>query len=153
HGPKEDVCFFSQGGARAWLPDRSRRGCSTPRHRMVPVPRVRSARWKSGAGVSMIKTAIIAALERELRPLVKGWSRTPLESGGRTLLVYRSGDVIAVAGGIGRRRAELAARAVVEQFCPQILISAGLAGALIRSLKAGSVMTPNVVVDAANGAE
>jgi adenosylhomocysteine nucleosidase len=105
----------------------------------------------------MIKTAtaIIAALERELRPLVKvkGWSRSPLESGERTFVVYRSGDVIALAGGIGSRRAELAARAVVEQFHPQILVSAGLAGALIRTLKAGSVVTPNVVVDAANGAE
>jgi adenosylhomocysteine nucleosidase len=101
----------------------------------------------------MIKTAIIAALERELRPLVKGWPRSPLESGGRTLAVYQSGDVIAVAGGIGSHRAELAARVVVEQFHPQILVSAGLAGALIRSLKAGSVVTPNVVVDASNGAE
>ena len=101
----------------------------------------------------MIKTAIIAALERELRPLVKGWSRGPLQSGGRPLVVHRSGDVIAVAGGIGTGRAELAARAVVEQFHPRVLVSAGLAGALIRSLKAGSVVTPNVVVDAANGAE
>jgi adenosylhomocysteine nucleosidase len=103
----------------------------------------------------MITTAIaiIAALERELRPLVKEWSRSPLESGKRIFVVYQSGDVIAVAGGIGSRRAELAARAVVEQFHPQILVSAGLAGALIRSLKAGSVVTPNVVVDAANGAE
>ena len=103
----------------------------------------------------MITTAIaiIAALERELRPLVKGWSRSPLESGERTFVVYQSGDVIAVAGGIGSRRAELAARAVVEQFHPQILVSAGLAGALIPSLKVGSVVTPNVVVDAANGAE
>ena len=101
----------------------------------------------------MIKTAIITALERELRPLVKGWSRSPLESGERTFVVYQSGDVIAVAGGIGSRRAEFAARKVVEKFYPQILVSAGLAGALIRSLKAGSVVTPNVVVDAANGAE
>src|SRR5258708_31083988 len=34
-----------------------------------------------------------------------------------------------------------------------MLISAGLAGALIRSLKVGSVFLPNVVVDAADGAE
>jgi adenosylhomocysteine nucleosidase len=101
----------------------------------------------------MIKTAIIAALERELRPLVKGWSRSPLESGGRRLVVHRNGEVIAVAGGIGSHGAELAARAVVKQFHPQVLISAGLAGALIRSLKVRSVVTPNVVVDAANGAE
>jgi len=41
----------------------------------------------------------------------------------------------------------------VQQYRPSLLISAGLAGALIRSLKAGSVFTPSVVVDAADGAE
>ena len=39
------------------------------------------------------------------------------------------------------------------QYRPALLISVGLAGALIRSLKVGSVFTPNVVVDAADGAE
>lgn len=101
----------------------------------------------------MIKAAIIAALEREIRPLVKTWSRSWIEAGGQPLLVYQSGETIAVAGGIGSRRAELAARAVVEKFRPQTLISVGLAGALIRSLKVASVVTPNVVVDAATGAE
>jgi hypothetical protein len=34
-----------------------------------------------------------------------------------------------------------------------MLVSAGLAGALIRSLKVGSVIVPNVIIDAATGAE
>lgn len=101
----------------------------------------------------MMKTAIIVALEREMRPLVKGWTRSRIASGGRTLFVYQNGDVIAVAGGIGSHRAESAARHVVQQYQPQTLMSAGLAGALIRSLKAGSVVTPNVVVDTVTGAE
>jgi adenosylhomocysteine nucleosidase len=58
-----------------------------------------------------------------------------------------------VVGGIGGPQAELAARAVVEKFRPQVLISAGFAGALIRSLKVGSVVTPNVIVDARTGTE
>lgn len=41
----------------------------------------------------------------------------------------------------------------MAQYRPALLISVGLAGALIRSLKAGSVFTPSVVVDAADGAE
>ena len=101
----------------------------------------------------MMKTAIIVALEREMRPLVKGWTRSRIASGGTALVVYQNGDVIAVAGGIGSRQAESAARSVAEQYQPQTLISAGLAGALISSLKAGSVVTPNVVVDAMTGAE
>ena len=101
----------------------------------------------------MSRIAIIVALERELHPLVQGWTRSSFDRGGRIFSCFESGDLIAVAGGIGCRPAELAARAVVEKYQPQTLISAGLAGALIRSLKVGSIVTPNVIVDAANGTE
>jgi adenosylhomocysteine nucleosidase len=97
--------------------------------------------------------AIIAALDREMHPLVDEWNSSELNSGGNTFRCYHTDRLIAVAGGIGCERAELAARAVMENYHPQMLVSAGLAGALIRSLKAGSVVTPNVVVDAATGTE
>jgi adenosylhomocysteine nucleosidase len=101
----------------------------------------------------MKKAAIIAALDRELHPLVEGWARTFLESGGRSLVCYEQRGMVAVAGGIGCERAEQAARAAVASFQPEVLISAGLAGALIRSLKVASIVTPNVIVDAARGVE
>jgi adenosylhomocysteine nucleosidase len=101
----------------------------------------------------MNKVAIIAAMERELTPLVRGWKRATLSSSERTFSLFESNDVLAVIAGIGCRNAELAARAVVQQYRPSLLISAGLAGALIRSLKVGSVFTPSVVVDATDGAE
>ena len=66
---------------------------------------------------------------------------------------FERDSVVAVVSGIGCTNAELAARAVVTQYQPSLLISAGLAGALIRSLKVASVFTPNVVVDAVDGAE
>src|SRR5579859_1232182 len=101
----------------------------------------------------MNKVAIIAAMERELAPLVRGWKRATLSSGERTFTFFESDGVVAVIAGIGCRNAEQAAGAVVAQYRPTLLISVGLAGALIRSLKAGSVFTPSVVVDAADGAE
>jgi adenosylhomocysteine nucleosidase len=101
----------------------------------------------------MSKTAIIAAMEREIAPLVRGWQRATLPSGNRKFTAFERDGVIAVVSGIGCKNAELAARAVVAQYRPAILVSGGLAGALIRSLKVGSVFTPNVVVDAADGAE
>src|SRR6185437_251580 len=55
--------------------------------------------------------------------------------------------------GIGKKSAERAAQVAVARYQPAVLISAGLAGALIRSLKAGSLVTPNAVVDAADGRE
>ena len=101
----------------------------------------------------MSKVAIIAAMERELAPLVRGWKRATLSSGERTFTLFEGDGVLAVIAGIGCENAELATRTVARQHRPELLISAGLAGALIRSLKAGSVFTPSVVVDAADGAE
>lgn len=101
----------------------------------------------------MSKIAIIAAMEREISPLVRGWQPATLSSGDRKFTVFESDGVLAVVSGIGCKNAELAARAVVAQHRPTLLLSVGLAGALIRSLKVGSVFTPNVVVDAADGAE
>ncbi|HET8890085.1 MAG TPA: hypothetical protein VFQ41_14380 [Candidatus Angelobacter sp.] len=101
----------------------------------------------------MSKVVIIAAMERELAPLVRDWKRGAFSSGNRKFTLFESDGVLAVIAGIGCRNAELTARAVVQQYRPALLISAGLAGALIRSLKAGSVFTPSVVVDAADGAE
>jgi adenosylhomocysteine nucleosidase len=101
----------------------------------------------------MSKIAIIAAMEREIVPLVRGWRRGTVSSGDRRFSVFEGDGVVVAVSGIGCQNAELAARAVVEQHRPSLLISVGLAGALIRSLKVGSVFTPNVVVDVADGAE
>jgi adenosylhomocysteine nucleosidase len=116
----------------------------------------------------MKRIAIIAALERELEPFVRYWIRCTQIHEGKTFRCFQtcfengegvSGpdqgmyQLMAVACGIGCGNAELAARAMMAQFRPQMLISAGLAGALIPSLKVGNIVTPNVIVDAATAAE
>jgi adenosylhomocysteine nucleosidase len=101
----------------------------------------------------MKRKVIIAAMEREVQPLVRSWQRTSLSEGGRSFVAFERADAVVVISGIGRGNAEAAARVAVARYQPATLISAGLAGALIRSLKAGSVVTPNVVVDAADGME
>lgn len=100
-----------------------------------------------------IRVAIVAAMERELAPLVEGWELGTIRADGRTLICYESEHAVAVFGGMGCKRAEDASRAVVDKYAPQVLVSAGLAGALIRSMKAGSIVLPNVIVDAASGTE
>lgn len=103
----------------------------------------------------MSRIAIIAALEREIGPLVRerGWTRGILSGGGRNVVCFRQGELVALVGGIGAHQAEIAARAAVAEFQPQALISAGLAGAMIRTLKVESLFFPNVIVDATTGAE
>jgi adenosylhomocysteine nucleosidase len=100
-----------------------------------------------------VRVVIIAALERELAPLVADWELSTLQTSGRSLICYEGPGVVAVFSGIGCRRAEEAARAAVKKYTPQALISTGLAGALIRSLKAGNIVLPNVILEAAAGTE
>ena len=97
--------------------------------------------------------AIIVALERELAPFVRNWKSVSFSHSGREFRAYEHESLVALAGGIGRRAAEIAAKAIMAEYKPQMLISAGLAGALLHSLKVGSVITPNVVVDAATRKE
>jgi adenosylhomocysteine nucleosidase len=101
----------------------------------------------------MSKIAIITAMEREVAPLVRGWKKSALASGNSKFTLFEREGVRAVISGIGCANAERAARAVAEQFHPSLLMSVGLAGALIRSLKVGSIFTPSVVVDASDEAE
>lgn len=101
----------------------------------------------------MSKIVMIAAMEREVRPLIGGWQRNAVTDGSGNFAAWEKEDRVVVISGIGRKNAERAARAALTRYRPAILISVGLAGALIRSLKVGSVFTPNVVVDAADGAE
>lgn len=59
---------------------------------------------------------------------------------------------MAAACGIGVKTAEVAARALVERYRPEVLISAGLAGALADDLRLGAIIVPSEVIDASNGA-
>jgi len=101
----------------------------------------------------MKRTVVIAAMEREVQPLVRTWQRTALSSGDQNWIAFEKEDQAVVISGIGKKNAERVAQVAVARYQPATLISAGLAGALIRSLKAGSLVTPNVVVDAADGRE
>lgn len=94
------------------------------------------------------KVAIIAALERELRPLVGNWPSTRVKHEGREFTFYESDYAVAVCGGIGPEAARRAAQAGIVNYGPDILISAGLAGALVPELHIGETIFPLLVIDA-----
>lgn len=99
----------------------------------------------------MPKIAIIAALERELSPLVKTWRKTAVQHEVRTFTFYESTYAIAVCGGIGAESARRAAEALVKYYSPDILISAGVAGALTAELHVAETIFPAVVIDTTDG--
>lgn len=96
----------------------------------------------------MPKVAIVAALEREVRALVKNWRASDREYDGLRFRFFENHDVVLVCGGIGALGARRAAEAVISLFDPEVVYSAGFAGALDPKLKVGEVVRPAVVINA-----
>jgi adenosylhomocysteine nucleosidase len=99
----------------------------------------------------MSKVAIVAALEREVRPLVKDWRVQEREGGGRRLRFFEKGDFVLICGGIGAEAARRAAEAVIENYAPSVVYSVGFAGALDPALRIGEIVQPQRVVNADDG--
>ena len=97
------------------------------------------------------KVAMVAALEREVRPLVKRWSRVEREYAGRRFRFFESGRVVLVCSGIGAEAARRATEAVIALYQPELVQSVGFAGALDPGLKVGKIFSPSRVVDTGDG--
>lgn len=102
------------------------------------------------------KIAIVAAMEREVEPLIRNWKVRMMEQGGRRYRLFENvsehGKVALVCGGIGAEGARRATEAVIREVSPDRVISVGFAGALDRSLQIGHVVEPRTVINVADGA-
>jgi adenosylhomocysteine nucleosidase len=96
------------------------------------------------------KIAVVAALEREVWPLVKNWRVIPSE-GPRVPKFFENGSVVVVCGGIGMQAARRATETVIARYAPALIHSAGFAGALRPELKVGDVLRPSRVVNVSDG--
>jgi adenosylhomocysteine nucleosidase len=94
------------------------------------------------------KVAIVAALDHELRPLVRDWRIVQIQHEGRSFTFYESSYAVAVCGGIGLESGRRAAEAVIAKYSPELLISAGVVGALTSDLRVGETVFPAIVIDA-----
>jgi adenosylhomocysteine nucleosidase len=91
--------------------------------------------------------AIVAAMRSELGPLLRGVAKRTQDG----VELYELPSALVAIGGIGRSSGSRAAECVVRETKPGILISAGFAGALSPSLKAGDVVRAREVIDEATG--
>jgi adenosylhomocysteine nucleosidase len=96
----------------------------------------------------MAKIAIVAALERELAPFISGWRRTDVRAQNRTIRIYENADTLVAFGGIGGNSARIAADTAYQHAnrSVSLMISAGLAGALVPELKVGGVFVPEFII-------
>jgi adenosylhomocysteine nucleosidase len=97
------------------------------------------------------KVAIVAAFEREVWPLVKDWPTTQRQHQGRAFKFFEHESAVLVCGGIGSEAARRAAEAIIVLYKPALVISAGFAGGLDPTLRAGHALTPRLVIDAGDG--
>jgi adenosylhomocysteine nucleosidase len=99
----------------------------------------------------MSKLAFVAALDREVFPLVKQWRGSEKEHEGRSFHFFEDREAVLVCGGIGAEAARRAAEAVIAIYAPSWVYSVGFAGALDPVLKVGTVIQPAQVIDAGDG--
>ena len=98
------------------------------------------------------RVAVIVAMEREIAPLLRAWRR----KGKRVrrgkygaAASFHCEQTVVLVSGIGREFASIAADYVKDPIGAELVISAGLAGSLSRTLEAGGVVRPVEVIDAA----
>jgi len=101
--------------------------------------------------LSQAKIAIVAALEREVRPLVKDWPRRETDFAGRSYKFFEREDTVVVCGGIGSEAARRAAEAILALYRPTLLVSAGFAGGLDPALAVGDALRPRYILNGGDG--
>jgi adenosylhomocysteine nucleosidase len=101
--------------------------------------------------MSTPKLAIVAALEREVWPLVKDWKVSEQEYEGKRFKFFENEATVLVCGGIRAQAARRATEAVIALYKPSKIESVGFAGALDHFWKVGAIMTPAQVIDAQDG--
>jgi adenosylhomocysteine nucleosidase len=92
--------------------------------------------------------AIIAALPREIKQLVRGWQEHKVPG---KVVVYTNDFAVAACAGMGSARVILAVQAAMSIKPATTLLSVGLAGACDPSLHVGEIVRPGVVVDTQSG--
>ena len=97
----------------------------------------------------MKRIAIVAALRREVKPLVenRNWKTIKWKSGSREFAIMENDRALMVCGGMGRGPAGEAAEALHEFSggAISLMVSAGLAGALVEDLRVGDIFCPATI--------
>jgi adenosylhomocysteine nucleosidase len=110
-----------------------------------------AGQWCGFETTDMSRLGIVAALEREVRPLVRRWRVHEREHAGRRFRFYENGETVLVCGGVGAEPARRAAEAVLALYSPNCVYSVGYAGALEPTLRIGDILQPARVINAKEG--
>lgn len=98
-----------------------------------------------------VEFGFVAALEREVSGIVRGWSRTNVEIAGAPLGIYRNQNAALICAGTGVERAQTATKVLIEKCSPKVIISLGFAGSCVPHLHPGSIVVPSILLEANTG--
>ena len=98
-----------------------------------------------------VELGFVAAMEREVSGLVRGWSCTEVRIADQSRRIYCKQPVALICAGTGVGRAYAAAKALIENYSPRVIISIGFAGSCEAQLHPGSVVVPAVLLEASTG--
>jgi len=96
------------------------------------------------------KIAIVAALEREVRPMIRKWKRIEHNHDRQIYRFYEYANTVLVCGGIGTEAARRATEAIIALYRPELVQSVGFAGALGFAMCIGNIFVPGRVIDASD---
>lgn len=99
----------------------------------------------------MCEVAYVAALRREVAPLIQNWRSTESAYSGRNFEFFEKGDRVLVCGGIGPEAARRATEAVITLYRPKEIVSVGFVGAMVEDMRVGEIAEPHSVVDGRDG--
>lgn len=101
----------------------------------------------------MKRVLIVAALPRELHRLVQGWTHHARTVQGREVHIWESQNALAACAGIGAVSARIATDAAYKAAHGEasVIISAGLAGALLPNLRVAEIVQPATIADGVDG--
>jgi nucleoside phosphorylase len=94
------------------------------------------------------KIALVAALDREVTPLIKRWAHVSRSHDNRNYTFFEREGAVCICGGIGVQAARRAAEAVIALYNPAVIHSVGFAGGLNPTSRVGDILTPAIVLDA-----
>jgi len=94
----------------------------------------------------------VAAMEREVEPLIRSWHSRWIEHDGRKYRLFENARASLICGGIGTEAARRATEAIICASQPDRVLSVGFAGALDPALGIGQVVEPRTVIDSGDGA-
>lgn len=98
-----------------------------------------------------VEFGFVAAMEREVSGLVRGWSTTKVAIANVPRNIHYTQSAAVICAGTGVDAAYSATKVLVDQCAPRILISIGFAGSCVPNLHPGSVVVPASVLEASTG--